>query len=50
MFDSSGRFLRKIGEKGEADGQFKEPYGLCVDKHGNLLVSDFRTGRAAVFH
>ena len=49
VFDSSGRFLRKIGEKGQADGQFVQPYGLCVDKHGNLLVSDFSTGRVQQF-
>ena len=41
VFDSSGRFLRKIGGKGQADGQFVKPFGLYVDKHGNLLVSDF---------
>ena len=49
VFDSSGRFLRKIGEKGQADGQFTKPYGLCVDKHGNLLVSDYSTGHVQQF-
>ena len=49
VFDSSGRFLRKIGEKGDADGQFTRPYGLCVDKHGNLLVSDNCTGHVQQF-
>ena len=49
VFDSSGRFLRKIGEKDEGDGQFRKPYGLCVDKHGNLLVSDYSTGHVQQF-
>ena len=41
VFDSSGKFFYKIGEKDEADGQFSGPWGLCVEKYGNrqnLLV------------
>ena len=49
VFDSSGRFLRKVGGRGEADGQFKEPRGLCVDEHGNLVVSDYGTGHVQQF-
>jgi len=44
LFDSSGKFLRKIGEEGEADGQFKDPWGLCIDGHGNILVCDYERG------
>jgi len=44
LFDSSGTFLRKIGEEGEADGQFKDPWGLCIDGHGNILECDYETG------
>ena len=44
VFDGSGKFLYKIGEEGEADGQFKSPWGLCVDKHDNVLVSDKLNG------
>ena len=29
VFNSSGNFLRKIGEKGNKDGQFLQPYGVC---------------------
>jgi len=36
--------LRKIGEEGEADGQFKDPWGLCIDGHGNILVCDNKRG------
>ena len=49
VFDSSGRFLRRIGEKGKADGQFTKPWGLCVDTHGNLLVSDYGAGHVQQF-
>ena len=41
LFDSSGKFLRKIGEEGAADGQFEDPWGLCIDGHGNILVCDY---------
>ena len=49
VFDGSGKFLYKVGEEGEADGQFKSPWGLCVDKYDNLLVSDKLNGRIQQF-
>ena len=49
VFNSSGNFLRKIGEKGNADGQFSIPYGVCVDRHGNILVSDRDSGHIQQF-
>ena len=49
VFNSSGNFLRKIGEKGNADGQFLKPYGVCVDQHGNILVSDKDSGHVQQF-
>ena len=49
VFDSSGNFLHKIGEKGTEDGQFLRPYGVCVDQHGNILVSDLDSGHVQQF-
>ena len=49
VFNSSGNFLRKIGERGNEDGQFLRPYGVCVDQHGNILVSDTESGRIQQF-
>ena len=52
VFDSSGKFLYKIGEGGEADGQLSGPFGLCVEKYGNrqnLLVCDWGNGRIQQF-
>jgi len=49
VYDSSGRFLHKIGEEGEADGQLKTPWGLCVDKHNNILVCDRGNDRIQQF-
>ncbi|XP_078348232.1 uncharacterized protein LOC144633264 [Oculina patagonica] len=52
LYDSSGKFLYKIGEKGKADGQLSRPWGLCVEKYGNrqnLLVCDRNNGRIQQF-
>ena len=52
VFDSSGKFLYKFGKEGEADGQFRGPWGLCVEKYGNrqnLLVCDCTNGRIHQF-
>ena len=49
VFDSSGRFLRKIGEKGNEDAQFTKPWRLHVDIHGNILVGDKDCGHVQQF-
>ena len=49
VFDGSGKFLYKFGEKGNADGQLRKPYGLCIDKYGNVLVCDARNYRIQQF-
>ena len=49
VYDGSGRFLHKIGEEGEADGQLKAPWGLCVDKYDNVLVCDKGNNRIQQF-
>ncbi|PFX29056.1 tripartite motif-containing protein 3-like [Stylophora pistillata] len=52
VFDSSGKFLNKIGAKGDADGLLYSPWGLCVEKYGNqqnLLVCDGSNGRIQQF-
>ena len=35
IFDRSGKFLCKIGEKGQGDEQLNLPWGLCVEKCGD---------------
>ena len=52
IFDHSGKFLRKIGEQGEGDGQLNNPWGLCVEKsgnHHNILVCDSGNVRIVQF-
>ena len=48
FYDNTGKFLYKIGEAGEGDGQLLGPWGQCVQKCGdnhNLLVCDRNNGR-----
>ena len=49
VFDGSGKFLYKFGEKGNADGQFIQPWGLCIDKYENVLVCDAGNHRIQQF-
>ncbi|RMX50237.1 hypothetical protein pdam_00025682, partial [Pocillopora damicornis] len=49
VFDERGQFLYKFGEKGHGDGQMDTPYGLCVDKHSNVLVYHARNIRIQQF-
>ena len=49
VFDGSGKFLHKFGGKGNADGQFIKPWGLCIDKYCNLLVCDKENHRIQQF-
>ena len=49
VFDERGQFLYKFGEKGNGDGQLIRPFGLCVDKYGNLLVCDVGNKRIQQF-
>ena len=41
--------MRKIGQRGNAVGQFLKPRGVCVDQHGNILVSDIDSGHVQQF-
>jgi tripartite motif-containing protein 71 len=49
VFDKNGTFLFKWGEEGEGDGQFTLPYGLDVDKEGNVWVADRGNNRIQKF-
>ena len=49
VFDERGQFLYKFGEKGNGDGQLIRPFGLCVDKYGNLLVCEVGNKRIQQF-
>ena len=48
-FDASNTFLYKFGEKGNQDGQFNGPCGMCLDSSNNLLVCDYFNNRVQQF-
>ena len=48
-FDASNTFLYKFGEKGNQDGQFNSPRGMCLDGSKNLLVCDSDNNRVQRF-
>ena len=48
-FDASNTFLYKFGEKGNQDGQFNGPCGMCLDGSNNLLVCDYLNNRVQQF-
>lgn len=39
-----------FGFDGHEDGQVSRPWGLCVDKDGNIIVADRRNNRVQVFY
>ena len=52
IFDSSGKFLRKIGARGKGDGKLDWPTGFCIIGSGNqhnILVCDFNNRRIVQF-
>ena len=49
VFDINGNFLYKFGNKGNRDGEFKEPRLLSVNKAGHLMVCDKDNHRVQVF-
>ena len=49
VFNHSGTFLSKFGKQGNGDGEFKRPYGICLDSSNNLLVCDRGNNRVQQF-
>ena len=48
-FDKDGNFLFKFGEDGTGDGQMHVPYGIDVDKAGNVWLADRANDRVQKF-
>jgi tripartite motif-containing protein 71 len=48
-FDKNGKFLFKFGEDGTGDGQMHVPYGIDVDKKGNVWLADRANDRVQEF-
>ncbi|XP_037873656.1 protein wech [Bombyx mori] len=39
-----------FGREGQDEGQVSRPWGLCVDKEGNIIVADRRNNRIQIFN
>lgn len=49
LLNSNGGFIKYIGEKGRAKGQFIGPQYMAQDDLGNIYVTDFGNARVVVF-
>jgi len=45
VFNQEGKFLKRIGKKGQGPGEFSMPFGLGVDSKGNIILSDGQSRR-----
>jgi len=50
MFDPDGNFVRVIGKRGTAYGQFDKPKGVAVDSFGNTYVVDSGWSNVQIFN
>ncbi len=41
----NSRVILTFGSSGEAEAQFNQPQGICIDKEGNILVVDTGNNR-----
>jgi DNA-binding beta-propeller fold protein YncE len=48
-YDKNGRFVKDVGVKGTAPGQFDQPHAIAADAKGNIYVADRNNGRIQIF-
>ena len=48
-FSSTGKYITSWGSIGQKNGQFNNPYGIAVDKSGNVYVVDNGNNRIQKF-
>ncbi|CAH0724265.1 unnamed protein product, partial [Brenthis ino] len=46
----SGVPMFSFGREGQDEGQVSRPWGLCVDREGNIIVADRRNNRIQIFN
>ena len=49
VYSSAGKLIKSFGGQGRSVGKFWIPYGVTVDKDGNILVADTENGRIQAF-
>ncbi len=50
VFDADGKYLKRIGERGNAFGMFDKPKGVALDTLGNLFVVDSGWSNVQIFN
>jgi DNA-binding beta-propeller fold protein YncE len=49
FFSNTGKFIKKIGRKGQGPGEFLGIKTMDIDKDGNIYVLDYRNSRMSIF-
>ena len=50
VYRYDGTYLREFGTVGNADGQFRVPHSIVIDKRGDVYVADRENSRVQVFY
>ena len=49
VFDKDGRFLRKLGNKGQGPGEYQYPGFLMISPEENILIFDVQTSQLSEY-
>ena len=49
VFNARGKFIRKWGREGSANGSFRDPRDVAIDSWGRVIVTDTGNARVQVF-
>lgn len=49
QFTKDGKFLAAWGRHGGGEGEFDMPWGICLDRKGDVYVTDWTNHRLQVF-
>ena len=44
----TGDFVKSFGKRGTRDGEFQNPFSVCVDDEGRVMVAEYRNHRVQV--
>jgi DNA-binding beta-propeller fold protein YncE len=45
VFSPEGKFIAKVGKSGSGEGEFSQPWGITLDKAGDIFVADWKNHR-----
>lgn len=49
IFNKNGKFVKEIGRKGSGPGEYANPLSLCMNKAGDIFVTDVNNRRIIVY-